>query len=337
VVSELALARVVDEVGLQGWHHVVQASSAADFEAFPADPIDDIRPALTGLYNSEEVQLWVGSVGDRPVVATEVGFPVHDNLTLSKVRVHVHPDHRRQGLGRQAADVMLDVVRDRGRITVHVGVPAATTTADPSAGVALATSLGARRLLVEKRWLLDLEALAPHRLEALDRDARQASSGYVTVAWRDHTPAKHVADMAALTALMSTDQPQGDLDLEPESWDSERYLERERSIVERGRHRFVVAALERVSGHVIAYTDVAVPGGGATVGYQWDTIVRSDHRGHRLGMLVKLANLAELRRALPDLRYLNTWSADENAYMIAVNSQIGYREMEGWSEWQLDL
>jgi GNAT superfamily N-acetyltransferase len=99
----------------------------------------------------------------------------------------------------------------------------------------------------------------------------------------------------------------------------------------------VVAARHDESGELVGYTSLGVPSGGGTVGYQWDTIVRADHRGHRLGLLVKLAIIEQLRRELPEVRYLNTWNADENAHMVSVNEQLGFQVMEGWSEWQLDL
>jgi hypothetical protein len=65
--------------------------------------------------------------------------------------------------------------------------------------------------------------------------------------------------------------------------------------------------------------------------------VAAEHRGHRLGLLLKVANLDQLRRFLPEVRYLNTWNADVNAHMVAINERLGFRPMEGWSEWQLDL
>jgi hypothetical protein len=73
------------------------------------------------------------------------------------------------------------------------------------------------------------------------------------------------------------------------------------------------------------------------LGYQWDTIVSREHRGHRLGLLVKLANLRLLREVSPKTRYLNTWNADDNAPMVAVNDALGYRPVEVTQEWQLEL
>jgi GNAT superfamily N-acetyltransferase len=78
---------------------------------------------------------------------------------------------------------------------------------------------------------------------------------------------------------------------------------------------------------------IAVP----TIGYQWDTLVRSDHRGHRLGLLMKLANLRQVRERSPQTRFLNTWNAESNAPMVSVNERLGFVVVEAWEEWQLHL
>jgi GNAT superfamily N-acetyltransferase len=331
------LLQVVDEAGLVRWQRVVAASLDADYLALPASPVADMRLALTGPIGGEQNDLWLGSVGDDPVVATSLRQPIHDNLTLANLALEVHPEHRRRGYGSEAARAMLDIAGERGRTKVLVEISSATRTADPSPGQTLARSLGARPMHAETRRLLDLAAMSTADLESLRLEALETSTGYSTVSWGDRTPAEYVADMAELQALMSTDPPQGELELEPERWDAERYLEHERSIIERGRIHLVVAAVENVTGRLVGFTDLGLAKGERTIGFQWSTIVRGEHRGHRLGIRLKAANLAELRQRLPALRYLNTWNADVNTYMVAVNERLGYRPMETWTEWQFDL
>jgi GNAT superfamily N-acetyltransferase len=330
------MSRVRDEPGLRRWRSVTAASLAADHVGLPADPIDELRPALSGSYGDEEYQLFVGEVDDVAVTSLLLRLPIHDNRDLANVALHVHPDHRRRGYGRWAAQMLRELLTAAGRTKALAEVAGSTLTSTPAAGELLATAIGARRMTIEKRRMLDVGQLPWDTLAALLEQARAAAVGYSTVAWRDHTPAELVTDMAELRSLMSTDPPQGELELEPEVWDAERYLALERSYIERGRQHLVVAARHDASGRLAGYTDLGVPRG-ATVGYQWDTIVGSEHRGHRLGLLVKLANLAELTAQLPEVRYLNTWNDDENTHMVAVNDILGYRIMEAWSEWQLDL
>jgi GNAT superfamily N-acetyltransferase len=336
-VSLPTMVRVRDEDQLRRWQSVAAASQDADLVGLPADPVEDSRPLVSGRCGDEDFALYLGTVDDVPVVSALTRLPVHDNLTLANAALQVHPDHRRRGYGRWAVDALGELLRADGRRRVLVEVPAATRRSVPSEGELFATSAGARRMTVEKRRMLDVASVSDPQISALMDEARAAATGYSVIAWRGRSPERFVAGMAELRVLMSTDPPQGELELEPEPWDAARLVEVERSVIARGRQVLVVAVRHDATGDLVGYTSIGVPAGGGAVGYQWDTIVRSDHRGHRLGLLVKLENLRELRAQLPEVRYLNTWNDDENSHMLAVNDRLGYQVMEGWSEWQLDL
>ena len=80
--------------------------------------------------------------------------------------------------------------------------------------------------------------------------------------------------------------------------------------------------------------DPADPGSG----HQMLTGVTREHRGHRLGLLVKVAMLEVLRAAEPQLERIDTWNAESNRYMIAVNEALGYTVLgppASW--WKLDV
>lgn len=68
---------------------------------------------------------------------------------------------------------------------------------------------------------------------------------------------------------------------------------------------------------------------------QADTIVEPVHRGHRLGMLIKLANLKLARTQRPELRVIDTCNADSNPYMVRINEAIGFRPHRRSVGWQL--
>jgi GNAT superfamily N-acetyltransferase len=335
-MATLELVPVTDETGLRDYHAVLAAAFESDFVALPADPIDDIRPGLSGSLNGERIEFWLGTTGPDAAVAVTIRYSERDNLDLANITVDVHPDWRRRGFASTGAAWALDRVRQLGRTRVLGEVPTSTRHQDPAPAEHLATSLGARPLHSERRRLLDLTELDPAWLANLIEESRRPAAGYSMVTWRDHTPVELVDDMAALTALMSTDPPQGELAMEAETWDADRYLERERSIIERGREHLVVAARHDETGHLVGFTDLAASRG-VEIGYQWSTIVHRDHRGHRLGMLMKAVNLQWLLAELPRVRCLNTWNADENTYMIKVNEALGYRPVEAWREWGLSV
>ena len=62
------------------------------------------------------------------------------------------------------------------------------------------------------------------------------------------------------------------------------------------------------------------------------------HRGHRLGLLVKVAMLDLLTAAEPQVERMSTWNGAENPYMIAVNEALGYTILgRPASWWKLDV
>ena len=80
-----------------------------------------------------------------------------------------------------------------------------------------------------------------------------------------------------------------------------------------------------------------VPGRDPGKVFQDDTLVLPRHRGHRLGLALKVANLRAVQRAHPDRRVLHTWNAEENGPMVAVNNAMGFRPVERLGEYQRDL
>ncbi len=67
----------------------------------------------------------------------------------------------------------------------------------------------------------------------------------------------------------------------------------------RPRDGRAVSAFAVRDGVVVAYADASVPGGDARHVDQYGTLVHPDHRGHRLGMAVKVRPAAAAGRALP--------------------------------------
>ncbi len=62
-----------------------------------------------------------------------------------------------------------------------------------------------------------------------------------------------------------------------------------------------------------------------------------EHRGHRLGLAVKLANLDFLAEREPAVRMIGTGNAQENAPMIAVNDMLGFEIAGVGMFWQKQL
>jgi hypothetical protein len=144
-------------------------------------------------------------------------------------------------------------------------------------------------------------------------------------------------DYADLKARMSEDVPTAGLDWEREDWDAARVREEERTLARSHVQSAVAAALHRGTGELVAYTVLnwrpGVPGSIA----QQDTLVSGEHRGHRLGLLIKIANLRRAQARWPSARSVLTWNASENQHMLAINIALGFKPAGLEGEWQKRL
>lgn len=175
-----------------------------------------------------------------------------------------------------------------------------------------------------QRSPFDLDGIA-----RAEQSARERADGYRLVTWRDRAPDEHVDEYARLQGRLSTDEPQGELDYQQETWDAARIRTGEARRERMRQDTWVTAALGP-DGDMAGFTLVTVARDSDRTGLQGTTIIDPRHRGHRLGLLLKAVNLREVLAGRPGLETVWTWNADSNTHMIAINETLGYR-VEGWS------
>jgi len=95
------------------------------------------------------------------------------------------------------------------------------------------------------------------------------------------------------------------------------------------------AVVEHVpTGRLCGLTLLSVPAEAGRVVAQEDTLVMPGHRGHRLGTLMKLANLLQLQRDLPGHPAITAFNAEENRPMLDVNEAVGFVAMGYAGAWK---
>lgn len=333
-VNQLDLVTVHDDVTAAAWHAVDDATRSGDV---PADPLSEVLPRVQAAPESgERTELWVGCLDDEPVACGELVLPVLDNEANATVDIRVKDEHRRRGYGSALLRHLVDRARAEGRRRIY-GEVAEPIDGDAPPGVGFAHAHGARAVLFEVRRVLDLRSIDDERLARLATEAGQHAVGYSLVQWVDRAPDEVVVDLAALKGRMSTDVPLEDMVWDAEAYDVARVRANEDSAVKRRRRVVATAVRHDASGRLVGYTDIGVNLDRPRVAYQWDTIVSPTHRGHRLGMLMKVANLDLLRRTVGGVEIVNTWNAAVNEHMIAVNEAMGFRPAELERQWQLDV
>jgi GNAT superfamily N-acetyltransferase len=298
----------------------------------------DGRPAEDGTPPAVESQdLWLARDDDgRAVGAARLEQPLTDNTHVGFVLVHVLPEQRRRGVGGALLAIATAVTASAGRTLQMSELDEPPAVQGRSPGRAFLAASGFTEALVEVRRDLALPVDAG-TLRGLEDDARAHATGYAVRTWQGRCPDDLVEDRAALGRAMSTDVPLQDLSWGEEAWDAERVRRREELVAAQGRTTLTAAAVHQATGTVVAFTEIAVVDGIPERAQQWETVVLSAHRGHRLGMLVKTALLRRLARTCPDVRTLSTCNADSNSHMIAVNEALGFRPNGTLTAWQREL
>lgn len=283
---------------------------------------------------------------------TEIYLPTTDNLhLLDNVSILVRAEHRRAGIGSALAREVRRIATDEGRDTI-VGwsqhSPSAPTRPDDLVGpdggghvprddasrFALAAGYSLAQVERQSRLLLPL---APGLLAGLQAEAEAKSApNYRAVSWVGPTPPELRDGVARMHAALSTDAPLGEVDWQPEIWDAARVQQMEERI-HRTARLLTTVAVEVASGEVVALTDLHLPNAHPQRLEQGTTTVDRAHRGHRLGLLVKVANLQLLAETQPDAIHVDTWNAGENAWMLAINTALGYRRYTSIGIWQAKL
>jgi GNAT superfamily N-acetyltransferase len=328
--GSVQLLPVQDHAGLTHWHDIASATRAHDHTALPADPIEELAPLLDPAtpHGGERRELHLGCADGTPVGAVQLHVPVVDNLSSCSVDVLIPPQERRRGHGRALLAEALEAVASLGRTRVFFEVPSPYPDG-PVIAAGMLAEVGARPVLREVRRLLDLASVPA-------MTPPPPPAGYRLVQWVDRVPDELVDDMAYLMHRMSTDVPLGDMDWEPELWDAARYRAKEAAAITQGRTRVATLAVSEETGRAAGFTDIGVSRFAPETAYQWETLVDREHRGHGLGLVLKAHNHRLLAERSPQTRWLNTWNAETNTHMVAINEQLGFQPVEYWTEWQLD-
>lgn len=262
--------------------------------------------------------------GGRAVGGARLALPQRDNLHLCELELAVHPEARRRGVGRALSADIERLMRTDRRTTVlsYVDEPPALAGSAPAR--AFAAALGWSLAQEEVRRDIDLP-LDPDRVAELEQRCAPYAQDYEIRTWYGWCPDELLTDRALLIQRMSTDVPLGEIDLHEEVWDGARVRRVEQRNAAVDRASLTAGAVHRPTGRLVAYTDMGIPRGTPERAYQSDTIVLAEHRGHRLGTLVKIAALRDLAEKWPQCRYISTWNAEENVHMIDVNEALGAR------------
>ncbi|UBU15750.1 GNAT family N-acetyltransferase [Nonomuraea gerenzanensis] len=296
-------------------------------DAGPVVPLARFRRDMCAHSPSQQVEACALIDGEQVVGGYALAFPQLDNRRAGWIfPLVVQPGHRGRGLGAALFGHALDRMRAHGRTLLLTETPATGT------GARFAGAHGMSVALSEARRTLDLRKADWPALERMLPEV----SGYTLERWIGPAAPERLPDLATLLNGMN-DAPRHD-DVEEQNFSLERLRAREESMPEIGQTCYTTIARRDSDGAPAAYTRIFLDTG-RTDGWaqQGDTAVLRAHRGHRLGLLLKLSNLLWLREHEPQAERVITWNATSNRHMLAINEAMGFELFDEWHQWRLTL
>lgn len=321
-----------DETALRAWWEVGRAATAErPGNPWPAWEVS--RNALVADNPEYDTSLIGAFDGDAMVGSVMLLAPVNENLHTCSLNVYVVPARRREGIGSRLAAHVEEKASSLGRTTLQSEgyVPPGETGPAELFAAARGYEVASREGFKE----LTLSDYQSRRAE-LVAAVGDASDDYTFVTFDTVCPEEHIASFGRLLGMLMSEIPLGDLDLSDSEWTPERLRAAEQRCVGIGRHILAVLAIAP-DGSVAGSSDVRINEADPSHGQIGITLVDPAHRGHRLGMSLKIASHDLAIATYPECATVDTCNAEVNEHMNAVNEALGYRSIETLLELQKRL
>ncbi|GAB3265003.1 GNAT family N-acetyltransferase [Nocardioides dilutus] len=300
-------------------------------EAMPFWTLQEFTGAYRTPDSGERHEVFGAYDGDTLLGFCAAWFPVLDNVDKVYFDLRVDPPARRRGVGRALVAELADRARLDGRtmLLTDSKIPPGQRETHPSRGFAEACGFMFSNVEVVRHLPLPVP---DERLKAWSDKAAERHEGYSIVTYVDEFPDELAESLCLLLGQLAVDAPTGLVHFEEEAFTPERLRERYATTEAMGRSLFETVALSP-EGEVVAQSTLAVARGEGTDVFQWGTFVHREHRGHRLGLAVKIANIQAVQTAHPDKRRITTQNAETNDFMVNINKEIGFEAVEDSAEW----
>lgn len=273
--------------------------------------------------------------GDAMLGAGAVFLPLLDNTHLGWLSVFVDPRSRRRGVGGALVEHLVEVAWNEGRRSVLVNVWLSFSDREHHPYRRFAECHGFTLATFEVRRRLTLP-VPDRQIEGWISDAAVHHLTYRIATFSDPLPDALLPSACHVTNQLLVDAPHGDIEWEAQQQTPQTWREYDDVLAGAGNRRFITVALDACDS-VVAYSGLTVYRNDLLNVHQGATLVLSEHRGHRLGIAVKAANLRQLQQLLPDAARVWTSNDETNRHMTSINQLMGFTPVELGAQFQRGL
>ncbi len=289
------------------------------------------------------------------------GWARKTNLDNGHFFIYLWPDVRRRGLGTALLEWSVEYLRGKGRSVFLCYVPVlpveegdgpdaagADGRACPAGpGGEFLNAHGFTVTYVEKHsglWQLDDPQMRSKVRAVAQQQLAQSrphwETDYELVFFTPQPPAELLGKVAEMFNHFDADMPRPE-GIEPTPINPQTVQQWYRESRNKGFDSYMCVAVHRDSGQYVGFSEIEWSSGSGGA-YQEGTWVHRDHRGKRLGIALKCANLEAIlagsdTRAddgAPTLARIHTENGSDNPHMLAINDTLGFEVKYYTGVWQ---
>ena len=325
-LRELDASALADDAVMRDYYDLSRRAELLGREGPPFWPWAEFIGAFRSSDSGERQQLFAAYDGDRMVAVAALWSFLLDNTDKAWFALDVDVTDRRRGIGRAMLQRIEQVARDDQRQLVLTDTKLPFAERETHGYRSFAGACGYELSNYEVMRHLPLP-VPDETIQGWLDEAAPAHEGYAIETFVDDVPDDLLPSLCVLLGQLAVDAPTGAVDFEEETMTPQRFAEMIATVEAMGRARFETVALTP-DRQVVAHSTLAVARGQSPVVYQWGTFVDRAHRGHRLGLATKAANLRAVQSFRDDLTLVTTQNAETNGYMVSINERMGFRPVE---------
>lgn len=310
------------ETGFDAALALERAANEVDSPWVPQRDVDEARALFTHDDPGLRFLRFAAWAEGRVVGSAFLSLPRLENVDKAMGVVVVHPEARRRGVGTALFARLVQVAKADGREVLLGDISLAAGADDTHPARAFAKAMGCERVGSETEQSLAVP-MPEARLAQLESEVMPRLAGaYRLKAFHDGVDDALLPGLCEAMNRLNADTPSGEVDFDEETLTPERYRAALAAELEAGAHELMTLALTP-SREVVAYAVVTVPGSSPEVAHEGGTFVNPAHRGHRLGLALRVAMVRALAKHAPRVTRVHSEISTLNTHRLAINQTLG--------------